>query len=129
MGTAYTFPTDQTRLAKILRLGRYQFSPDSLLNELMDEQMRWDTDEGTDTVALVLADMTEYETLSAAYLTAQGQQGKNSVSISGEYSVSYANTTQSTYSGRLGEIKARIRKYLDPENTLGNLGGARPRVT
>ena len=129
MATAYTFPTDQNRLAAILRLGRNQYSDSSLLNELMVDQMRWDTDEGTDTVALVLADMTEYETLSAAYLTSQGQQGKSSVSIAGEYSVSYTNTVQSTYSGQLGELKARIRKFLDPENNLGNLRGARPRVT
>ena len=44
MGTAYTFPTDQNRLAAILRLGRNQYSDSSLLNELMVDQMRWDTD-------------------------------------------------------------------------------------
>lgn len=129
MGTKYSLPTDQNRLIKILKLDRYQYSPNSLLNELMEEQEDYDTDEGVNTVALTLADMTEYETLSTAYKTSQAIQGQRSVSVAGEYSVSYSNTLQDTYYGRLQEIAARIRKYLDPDGNLSSLGMARTRVT
>lgn len=43
MGTKYSLPTDQNRLIKILKLDRYQYSPNSLLNELMEEQEDYDT--------------------------------------------------------------------------------------
>lgn len=129
MGTAYTFPTDQSRLANCLKLDRNQYAEDSLLNQLMDAQMEFDLQKGIDTVATVLADLTSYESMSAEYLTSQGQQGKRSLSVSGEYSVSYANSVQDTYSPRLAEIKARIRRFLDPYGYLLNAGQPRPRVT
>jgi hypothetical protein len=129
MGTPYTFPSDQQRLARILKLDRYQFASSSLLYTLMQSQQDYDTQWGVDTVAMTRTDMAEYETLATEYLSAQGQQGKSSVSVAGEYSVSYTNTVQSTYAPRLSEISARIRKYVDPHNYLKNLGGARPRVT
>ena len=88
MGTPYTFPSDQQRLARILKLDRYQFASSSLLYTLMQSQQDYDTQWGVDTVAMTRTDMAEYETLATEYLSAQGQQGKSSVSVAGEYSVS-----------------------------------------
>jgi hypothetical protein len=129
MGTPYTFPRDQQRLAQILKLDRLQLAPGSLLYSLMQSQQDYDLQWGLDTVAMTLAEIAQYEALSAEYQDSQGQQGNSSIHVAGEYSISYTNTVQSTYTPRLAEITSRIRKYLDPNGCLKNLGQPRPRVT
>ena len=114
----FTYPTDQRRLVSLLGLDRDELRTDSTLNYLMEEAERVDVDfPEVDSVTLILAAMTDAETARTARQAET--QGISSMSVSGEYSVSYSNPAYLSSENRYAEAIGKIKRYLDPYGQLG----------
>ena len=114
----FTYPTDQRRLVDLLGLDRDELRTDSTLNYLMEEAERVDVDfPEVDSVTLILAAMTDAETARTARQAET--QGVSSMSVSGEYSVSYSNPAYLSSENRYAEAIGQIKRYLDPYGQLG----------
>ena len=114
----FTYPTDQRRLVDLLGLDRDELRTDSTLNYLMEEAERVDVDfPEVDSVTLILAAMTDAETARTARQSET--QGISSMSVSGEYSVSYSNPAYLSSENRYAEAIGQIKRYLDPYGQLG----------
>lgn len=114
----FTYPSDQRTLVDLLGLSRDQLRNDSTLQYLMEECERVDQEfPEVDSVTLIKAAMAD--ALDARTKKQADIQGTSSLSVSGEYSVSYTNTAGATYSVRFDEAIGRIKRYLDPYCQLG----------
>ena len=114
----FTYPDDQRTLVDLLGLDRDELRNDSVLQYLMEEAERVDTDfPEVDSVTLIKAAMVDAQTARTAKRA--DIQGTSSLSVAGEYSVSYTNTAGVTYGARYDEAIGKIKRYLDPYNQLG----------
>lgn len=116
---AYT-TADQSQLVQLFNLDREQLRDSSRLKALMDEQERFDADNGLTTVADVqalLAEIYDAGGLNEQLETAQGSD-YSSLTVQGEYSVAFGGGSGSRATGissKIGSRRARIRKLLEPD--------------
>ena len=114
----FTYPDDQRTLVDLLGLDRDELRNDSVLQYLMEEAERVDTDfPEVDSVTLIKAAMADAQTARTAKRA--DIQGTSSLSVAGEYSVSHTNTAGVAYGARYDEAIGKIKRYLDPYNQLG----------
>lgn len=117
---AFSFPTDQRRLRSILNLDRNQLYEGSVLHSLMKDAEAFDTEYSETTVAEILVLMTELDTPTTGLLAQlKARSEVSSLSISGEYSVSYgAGGKNTALTSNIQDTKSRIRTLLDPDSQL-----------
>lgn len=117
---AFSFPTDQRRLRSIFNLDRNQLYEGSVLHSLMKDAEAFDTEYSETTVAEILVLMTELDTPTTGLLAQlKARSEVSSLSISGEYSVSYgAGGKNTALTSNIQDAKSRIRTLLDPDSQL-----------
>lgn len=117
---AFSFPTDQRRLRSIFNLDRNQLYEGSVLHSLMKDAEAFDTQYNQTTVAEILVLMAELDTATTGLLAQlKARSEVSSLSISGEYSVSYgAGGKNTALTSNIQDTKSRIRTLLDPDSQL-----------
>lgn len=117
---AFSFPNDQRRLRSIFNLDRNQLYEGSVLHSLMKDAEAFDTQYTQTTVAEILVLMAELDTASTGLLAQlKARSEVSSLSISGEYSVSYgAGGKNAALTSNIQDTKSRIRTLLDPDSRL-----------
>lgn len=117
---AFSFPTDQRRLRSILNLDRNQLYEGSVLHALMKDAEAFDAEYTQTTVADILDLMAELDTPTTGLLAQlKARSEVSSLSISGEYSVSYgAGGKNTALTSNIQDTKSRIRTLLDPDSQL-----------
>lgn len=116
----FSYPADQRRLRSILNLDRNQLYEGSVLHSLMKDAEAFDTEYSETTVAEILVLMTELDTPTTGLLAQlKARSEVSSLSISGEYSVSYgAGGKNTALTSNIQDTKSRIRTLLDPDSQL-----------
>ena len=117
---AFSFPNDQRRLRSIFNLDRNQLYEGSVLHSLMKDAEAFDVQYTQTTVAEILVLMAELDTASTGLLAQlKARSEVSSLSISGEYSVSYgAGGKNAALASNIQDTKSRIRTLLDPDSRL-----------
>ena len=117
---AFSFPNDQRRLRSIFNLDRNQLYEGSVLHSLMKDAEAFDVQYTQTTVAEILVLMAGLDTASTGLLAQlKARSEVSSLSISGEYSVSYgAGGKNAALASNIQDTKSRIRTLLDPDSRL-----------
>lgn len=117
----FTFPIDQNRLRAIFNLDRSQLCFGSVLHSLMRDAEEFDQQESQTTVDQILALMAELDTPTTGLLAQlKGRsESMSSLSVSGEYSVSYGpGGNSATLKSTVEEVRSQLRLLLDPHHQL-----------
>ena len=120
---AFTYPTDQQRLQQLYGFSRDELTSGSLLRLLMTEAERFDTDNGTTIVSQIQSILTSLDHVTTGLLAVEASQsrGISSLSIKGEYDVTYAAGGQTlAVSSKVLVAKNNLLRLLDPAGRLAD---------
>lgn len=115
---------DRARICKVFNFPRGEYYDRSTVDSLMEDMQIEDTREGVDTISEVRALLTALDDPTTGLLTSlySATNSPSSLSVSGEYSVSYSGGGKLSQSRTLvREKKERILSLLDPNGCLAPL--------
>lgn len=118
---AFSFPTDQARLQKVLNLDRYQLEDGSTLRSLMDAVDDFDSENSTAIADEIVGYLDEIDTPTTGLwaLIAADTENVRSVSNAGEYSVVYGDGgSVAKLNMKVKVAKQNILALLDPDGVF-----------